>query len=164
MVEQWCGPNSKAKSSTVEGVKERWLYQAYIQTKKNWKRAVNAAKKSAEEDFATFLEEKIAEKVLKIAKQMKAENCDAVGDNCIKNGKGEWLFTLLLRNIPGMERALWERILWVQKAWYLGLNHSRQSECEICPDQNEERKSFWDTWCCNKNVVGLRWSWLREDG
>ena len=69
--------------------------EPYLQAKRDSKRAVYAAKKSAEEETSSNIigKENSRKEVFKIAKQMKAANCDLVGDKCIKNDKGELVFT-----------------------------------------------------------------------
>ena len=65
--------------------------EPYLQAKRDLKRAVYGAKKSAEEEkFGNIIGREDSRKdVFKIAKQMKAENCDLVGGKCIKNDKGK---------------------------------------------------------------------------
>ena len=69
--------------------------QPYLQAKRDLKRAVFGAKKSAEEEkFSDIIGREDSRKdVFKITKQMKAENCDVVGDKCIKNDKGKLVLT-----------------------------------------------------------------------
>ena len=72
--------------------------EPYLQAKRDSKRAVCAAKKSAEEKrFSNIIGKGDSRKeVFKIAKQVKVENCDVVGDKCIKN---DYWRLLMLRNI-----------------------------------------------------------------
>ena len=55
--------------------------EPYLQAKKDSKRAVYAAKKTAEKErFSSVINrDNIRKEISKIAKQMKAENCDVVG-------------------------------------------------------------------------------------
>ena len=60
--------------------------EAYRETEKDLKRAVYAGKISTEERFGEiFRREDSRKEVAKIAKQMKAENYDVIGDKHIKD-------------------------------------------------------------------------------
>ena len=88
------------------GSKER-----HLQAKEDSKIAVYAAKKSAEEErFSNIIgKEDSRKKVSKIAKQIEAENCDVVGDKCIKNDKGELALTDAEKHLAWKEH--YERLL-----------------------------------------------------
>ena len=64
--------------------------EPYLQAKKDSKRAGYMTKKNAEEEkFSNINRENSRKEVFTIAKQMKPENCDGVGDKCVMNDKGE---------------------------------------------------------------------------
>ena len=101
-------------------------------------------------DLAKLFEEKKAEK---IAKQIKTENCDVVGNICIKNDKGEMALTDAQKHLVWREH--YETFLNVE---FLSDKESlvlkdpafapqpdiEKKQCKICPGQNEERQSFWN--------------------
>ena len=66
--------------------KNGYCKEPYLQAKKDSKRTVCLAKKAAEEErFKNINRNDSRKEVFKIAKQMKAENCDVVDDKCVKN-------------------------------------------------------------------------------
>ena len=77
----------KKKSQLWKEWKQGGSKEPYLQAKRDSKRAVYAAKKSTEKErFSNIIgKEDSRKEVFKIAKQVKVENCDVVGDKCIKN-------------------------------------------------------------------------------
>lgn len=79
-------------SATVEEKRRKWKdwkkggnKEEYLIAKKHAKRIVYLAKKKAEYQRLSEFKEK---DVHRIAKQMRRENQDAVGDKCIKDDSG----------------------------------------------------------------------------
>ena len=85
--------------------------EPYLQAKRDSKRAVYAAKKFAEEErFSSIIEKEDSRKEkFEIAKQIKVENCDVVGDSRIKNDKGELAFTDAKKHLAWKEH--YEKLL-----------------------------------------------------
>ena len=108
----------KTKRQLGKDWKQGGSKEPYLQAKRDSKRTVYAAKKSAEEErFSNIGKEDSRKGVFKIAKQMKAENCDCdvVGDKCIKNNKGEVALTDAEKYLAWKEH--YERLLNEEFPW-----------------------------------------------
>ena len=76
-------------------------------------------KKTAEEErFSNIINRDDSRKeVFKIAKQMKAEDCDAVGDKCVKNEGGELVLRNTWRGEIIMKDSLMKSSYGITKIW-----------------------------------------------
>ena len=91
--------------------------EPYLQAKRDSKRAVYAAKKSTEKErFSNIIgKEDSRKEVFKIAKQMKVEHFDVVGNKCIKNDKGKLALTDAKKYLAWKEH--YERFLNEEFPW-----------------------------------------------
>ena len=90
--------------------------EQYLQAKRNAKRTVYTAKKTAEEKTA---EEKTAEEkkfsdlkpgmddIFKIAKQLRKDNQDVVGDKCVKDDSGNLSFDNEAKKVAWKQHYEW---------------------------------------------------------
>ena len=128
--------------------------ESYLQYKEDSNRAVHATKKTEEERFNNINRSDSRKKIFKFAKQMKAENCEVVGDKCVKDDKRELVLTDAEKHLAWKER--YERLLNEEFPW--GKENLVFEEPVIGPrpQVDKERQSFWDIWCCNRTVVSYR--------
>ena len=104
----------KAKRKAWKEWKSGGSREEYNRMKREAKRAVYHAKKAAEEEKFACLEDKPAE-MFRLAKQMKRENQDVVGEKCVLNDDGEMAFS------DDSKKGAWhqhyERLLNVEFPW-----------------------------------------------
>ena len=76
-------------------------------------------KKTAEEErFSNIINRDDSRKeVFKIAKQMKAEDCDVIGDKCVKNERGELALRKTWRGEIIMKDSLMKSSYRIKKIW-----------------------------------------------
>ena len=108
---------------TVERMEARQFKRA-LQAKRDSKIAAYVVKKSVEEErFSNIIgKENSRKEVFKIAKQMEVENCDVVGDKCIKNYKEELVLTDSAKHLlwkEHCERLLAEEFTWEKESLIL---------------------------------------------
>ena len=104
----------KAKRKAWKEWKSGGCREEYNRKKREAKRAVYHAKKTAEEAKFACLEDKPAE-LFRLAKQMKRENQDVVGEKCVLNDDGEMTFSNDSKK--GAWHQHYERLLNVEFPW-----------------------------------------------
>ena len=88
--------------------------EQYIQAKRNEKRTVYTAKKTAEEK--KFSDLKLGmDDIFKIAKQLRKDNQDAIGDKCVKDDSGNLSFDNEAKKITWKQH--YERLLNEEFSW-----------------------------------------------
>ena len=112
--------NDEVNSAIAE---KRWCWKAwkqgggkeqYLQAKRNAKRTVYTAKKTAEEKKFSDLKPGMDD-IFKIAKQLRKDNQDVVGDKCVKDDSGNLSFDNEAKKVAWKQH--YERLLNEEFSW-----------------------------------------------